>query len=58
MPKKLANVAPLPGRTFIRFDRVSEKTGLPLSSLYDLVAKGEFPRAGPSFRTSSGLAAG
>ena len=47
MPKKQANVAPITGRTFIRFKRVREKTGLPLSSLYDLMARGEFPKPVP-----------
>ena len=39
--------APPPGRTFIRIRQVLAKTGLAQSSLYDLMARGEFPKPVP-----------
>jgi prophage regulatory protein len=47
MPRRQANVTPVTGRTFIRNKRVREMTGLPNSSLYDLIVRGEFPKPVP-----------
>ena len=45
--RDLAVHAPPPGRVFIRIGSVLAKTGLAQSSLYDLIARGEFPKPVP-----------
>ena len=47
MPRRQVSVTPATGRTFIRNKRVREMTGLPNSTLYELVVRGEFPQPVP-----------
>ena len=47
MPRRQVSVTPATGRTFIRNKRVREMTGLPNSTLYDLIARGNFPKPVP-----------